>query len=128
LVLTHPDGKKIPRKRKMLEGGRVIDGPRDACFDLLQLEFDSLTALVSDVLAQIPVSVTEEALRLQTYTGFAGKDGVEMAPTELLATFCKGNDVLVAIPDGIPAKECACLALPILSDEKVVRFLSTRDL
>ena len=98
----------------------LLMDPEKRRFELLNLQFDSLKALVSDVLAQIPVSVTEEALRLQTYTGIAGNDGVEMPPTELLATFCKGNEVLVAIPDGIPAKECARLARPILSDEKVV--------
>jgi hypothetical protein len=89
-------------------------------FELLQLEFDSLKALVSDVLAQIPVTVTEEALCKQTYTGICGSDGKEMAEAKLLAEFCQGNEVLVAIPTGIPAKECARLARPILSDEKVV--------
>ena len=76
-------------------------------FELLQLEFDSLRALVSDVLAQISVSVTEEALRLQTYTGITGRDGIEMTSSNLLAAFCKGNEVLVAIPDGVTAKTCA---------------------
>jgi hypothetical protein len=108
------------KKPYILKVVLLLMDPETRRFELLQLEFDSLKALVSDVLAQIPVSVTEEALRLQTYTGIAGKDGVEMAPTKLLATFCKGNEVLVAIPDGIPAKECARLARPILSDEKVV--------
>lgn len=101
----------------------LLMDPETRRFELLQLEFDSLKALVSDVLAQIPVSVTEEALRVQSYTGIAGKDGVEMVPSLLLATFCTGNEVLVAIPDGVPAKECARLARPILSDEKVVKMV-----
>jgi hypothetical protein len=56
-------------------------------------------------------------------TGICGRAGVEMTPNKLLATFCNGNDVLVAIPTGIPAKECARLARPILSDEKVVAMV-----
>lgn len=114
-----------PKKSFILKVVLLLMDPETRRFELLQLEFDSLKALVSDVLAQIPVSVTEEALRVQTYTGIAGKDGVEMAPTKLLADFCKGNEVLVAIPDGVPAKECARLARPILSDEKVVNMVCT---
>jgi hypothetical protein len=123
---TEPtDGSK---KAYILKVVLLLMDPETRRFELLQLEFDSLKALVSDVLAQIPVSVTEEALRLQTYTGIAGKDGIEMAPSKLLATFCKGNEVLVAIPQGVPAKECARLARPILSDEKVVNMVRPQSL
>jgi len=117
---TEQDSKKAFILKVVL----LLMDPETRRFELLQLEFDSHKALVSDVLAQIPVSVTEEALRLQAYTGIAGKDGQEMAPSKLLATFCKGNEVLVAIPEGVPAKECARLARPILSDEKVVTMVS----
>jgi len=41
----------------------------------------------------------------------------------LLSEFCKGNDVLVAVPDGVPAPECSRLARPILNDEKVINML-----
>ena len=111
------------KKAYILKVVLLLMDPETRRFELLQLEFDSLKALVSDVLAQIPVSVTEEALRLQKYTGISGKDGIEMSPTKLLASFCKGNEVLVAIPEGVPAKECARLARPILSDEKVVTMV-----
>jgi hypothetical protein len=112
------------KKPYMLKVVLLLMDPETRRFELLQLEFDSLKALVSDVLAQIPVSVTEEALRKQTYTSICGQDGKEMSPDKLLSNFCKGNDVLVAIPTGIPAKECARLARPILSDEKVVAMVS----
>ena len=92
-------------------------------FELLQLEFDSIKALVSDVLAQIPISVTEASLKSQAYTGICGRDGKEMTAAVLLKSFCKGNDVLVAVPSGMSAKECAKLAKPILSDDKVVNML-----
>jgi hypothetical protein len=58
-----------------------------------------------------------------------GYESQEMAPSKLLATFCKGSEVLVAVPDGVPPRECVRLARPILSDVKVVtmvRFLDTR--
>ena len=97
--------------------------PKTRRFELLQLEFDSMKALVSDVLAQIPVSVTEDVLRKQTYTGICGADGVEMSSYKLLSKFCKGNEVLVAIPTNVPASECARLARPILGDDKVVAMV-----
>lgn len=97
----------------------LLMDPNTRRFELLQLEFDSNKALVNDVLKQIHVSVTEEALRAQNYTGICGKAATTMPPNKLLAEFCAGNDVLVAIPDGVTAKECARLAKPILSDEKV---------
>jgi len=113
------------KKAYMLKVVLLLMDPETRRFELLQLEFDSLKALVSDVLAQIPVSVTEEPLRKQTYTGICGRDGKEMSPEKLLSSFCKGNDVLVAIPSSMPAKECARLARPILGDEKVVSMVST---
>jgi hypothetical protein len=101
----------------------LLMDPETRRFELLQLEFDSLKAFVSDVLAQIPISVTEDALRLQTYTGIVGYESQEMAPSKLLATFCKGSEVLVAVPDGVPPRECVRLARPILSDVKVVTMV-----
>ena len=92
-------------------------------FELLQFEFDTKKALVSDVLAQIHVSVTEVALRKQTYTGICGKEGKELMPEECLATLCSENGVLVAIPEGLPATECAQLARAILNDRKVVNMV-----
>lgn len=123
--LLGPDtGDAEPGKKTyMLKVVLLLMDPDSRRFELLQLEFDSLKALVSDVLAQIPISVTEEALRKQTYTGICGRDGKEMTPDKLLANFCKGNDVLVAVPSTVPAKECARLAKPILNDDKVVSMV-----
>jgi hypothetical protein len=107
----------------MLKVVLLLMDPDTRRFELLQLEFDSAKALVSDVLAQIPSSVTEDALRHQTYIGICGATGKEMSASQLLSTFCTGNDVLVAIPQGLPSKECARLARPILSDDKVAEML-----
>jgi hypothetical protein len=107
------------KKPYLLKVVLLLMDPKTRRFELLQLEFDSLKALVSDVLAQVPVSVTEDALRKQTYTGICGHAGKEMTREKLLATFCHGNDVLVAVPTGTSSKEVARLAKPILGDDKV---------
>jgi hypothetical protein len=106
----------------------LLMDPETRRFELLQLEFDSHKALVADVLAQIPLSVTEVALRQQVYTGIAGTDGTAMAPPQLLASFCHGNEVVVAIPDGVSAYECTRLARPILSDDNVVAMVGFLDI
>uniref|UniRef100_A0A7S3P4L1 Uncharacterized protein n=1 Tax=Amphora coffeiformis TaxID=265554 RepID=A0A7S3P4L1_9STRA len=92
-------------------------------FELLQLEFDSVQASVSDVLAQIPVAVTEVCLKEQTYKGISSCDGNEKKPEDVLAKFCKGGDVMVAVADDMTAADYVKLALPILSDPKVVAML-----
>lgn len=111
-------------KAYMLKVVLLLMDPETRRFELLQLEFDSDKALVSDVLTQIPVAVTEDVLKKQTYVGICGSAGTEMNSGVLLAEFCKGNDVLVAVPDGVAASECARLARPILNDEKVINMVS----
>lgn len=93
-------------------------------FELLQLEFDSLKATVNDILQQIPVSVTEEALRGQNYVAICGPDAKEKSSSEMLSNFCSGNEVFVAIPHGMQSRECVRLATPILSDDKVNQMVS----
>lgn len=105
----------------------LLMDPETRRFELLQLEFDSNKALVSDVLAQIPISVTEDTLRQQRYIAIANHYGTEMIPTMLLASFCQGNEVLVAIPDNVGSAECIRLARPILSDENVVSMVRTNE-
>lgn len=109
----------------MLKVVLLLMDPTTRRFELLQLEFDSMKALVSDVLAQIPESVTEESLRKQSYKAICGKDGIEMMPEELLSSFCQGSDVLVAVPESISGSDCARLATPILNDDKVVSMVSS---
>ncbi|GKY91135.1 hypothetical protein MPSEU_000086300 [Mayamaea pseudoterrestris] len=116
------------KRSYMLKVVLLLMDPKSRRFELLQLEFDSLKALVSDVLAQIPVSVTEDVLREQTYLGICGHDGKEMPLNALLSEFCKGSEVFVAVPKGVAAKECARLAVPILTDDKVVNMLRSSDI
>ena len=112
-------------KTYMLKVVLLLMDPETRRFELLQLEFDSDKALVSDVLTQIPVAVTEEVLKKQSYVGISGAAGTEMKASVLLSEFCEGNDVLVAVPEGVAAQECARLARPILNDDKVINMVRT---
>lgn len=95
-------------------------------FELLELEFDSEKALVADVLSQIPISVTEESLREQEYEAIITITGENMIPEKRLADFCKGSDILVAVPKGLSPEDAHRLAKPILSNAKVVGMVSSR--
>jgi hypothetical protein len=117
------DIPELKKKEYMLKVVLLLMDPKTRRFELLQLEFDSNKALVSDVLGQISVSVTEESLRVQDYEGITGKDGKLMESGKLLKEFTAGNEVLVAIPKGMAAKEGARLARPILGDDKVVSMV-----
>lgn len=93
-------------------------------FELLQLEFDSLRARVVDVIAQVPISVTDEAIRNQKYDGVISDNSERMDPSIRLSDFCKEKQVLVALPTGISIKDCIRLARPILSNAQVVEMLT----
>lgn len=114
------NGGQDEKKPYMLKIALLLVDAKTRRFELLQLEFDSDKALVSDALSQIPIHVTEKVLSSQTYSGVCGANGTERKKNIPLFQFCKGNDVLVAIPSGTSAEECARLAKPILSDEKVI--------
>lgn len=109
-----------PKVTPALQVILLLMDPETRRFELLQLEFDSNKALVSDVIAQIPLSVTEEQLRLQEYRGVCDRSGMEMIKTMRLSEFCKTNEVILAIPSSMSASDCARLARPILADEGVI--------
>ena len=94
-------------------------------FELLQLEFDSLRARVVDVIAQVPISVTDDAIRNQKYEGVISDNSELMDPSIRLSDFCKEKQVLVALPTGISIKDCIRLARPILSNAQVVEMVSS---
>ena len=102
----------------------LLMDPSSRRFELLQLEFDSNKALVSDVLRQIQSSATEKTLRDMNYTGVCDRDGMEMISSMKLSRFCKGNDVVMATPNGMSGNETAKLASPILGDPKVGDMVS----
>ncbi|KAL3811974.1 hypothetical protein ACHAXA_009592 [Cyclostephanos tholiformis] len=103
----------------------LLMDPSSHRFELLQLEFDSDRARVSDVLRQVQHSATETILRDMTYAGVCDQDGTEMIAVMKLSKFCKGNDVIIAIPNGMTGTDAAKLAGPILLDPKVGEMLSS---
>mmetsp|Transcript_2674 Transcript_2674/g.4788 ORF Transcript_2674/g.4788 Transcript_2674/m.4788 type:complete len:189 (-) Transcript_2674:187-753(-) len=100
--------------------------PTSRRFEVFQIEFDSSRALVADVLAQIPLSATVESIRDQRYRGVCDRNGTEMKNDAKLVGFTSRKDghVILPIPDGMKARECAKLARPILRDPKVVTMLN----
>lgn len=114
---------EVAGKKYLLKIVLLLMDNKSRRFELLQLEFDSVKASVSDVLAQIPIAVTEACLQEQSYMGITCCDGVEKSPQDLLAGFCKGGDVMVAIAQGMTAAGCVKLALPILGDSKVMTMV-----
>jgi len=102
----------------------LID-PTSRRFELLQLEFDANRAVVNDVLSQVHQSATEEIFRSMIYAGVCDLEGTEMIGLMKLVLFCRNNDVAIAIPSGLSAKDTAKLAEPILFDPKVEEMVST---
>lgn len=101
----------------------LLMDPHSRRFELLQLEFDSTKALVSDVVRQVQSSATEHSLRSLTYGGVCDQDGIEMIQSLKLSNFCKGNEIVMAMPEGMTGKDTLQLAQPILSDPKVADML-----
>jgi len=102
----------------------LLMDPESRRFELLQLEFDSEKARVADIIAQIPVSVTEQAIRGQKYEYVLDESTTMRQPETRLLDFCDGRQVLVAVPKGTSVKECVRLARPILCDPQVVKMLN----
>jgi hypothetical protein len=111
------------RKPVTLQLVLLLMDPSTRRFELLQLEFDSDKARVSDIIAQIPISVTEQSIRSQQYEGVVDASGTTMSEFVRLVDFCRGRTVLVALPKGLTVKECVRLARPILSDSQVEKMV-----
>mmetsp|Transcript_23319 Transcript_23319/g.66066 ORF Transcript_23319/g.66066 Transcript_23319/m.66066 type:complete len:449 (+) Transcript_23319:557-1903(+) len=107
----------------------LID-PKTKRFELLQLEYDSPKAKVSDTLSQISKSVTEKSIRATEYKGVVNADGNEFAPTARLGSFVpKGKKyILVGVPKDSRAKDAMRLARPIINDNKVSKMLTTNNI
>ena len=107
-----------------LEGIVLLMEPTLNRFEFLQLEFDSHKATVQHVLDQIPLSVTENCIKEQVYTGVCNKHALPKLPPALLNGFCKGGvEVLVGIPESVPTQTIYHLARPVLSDDKVQKLV-----
>jgi len=118
-VVAKPVGKPIQVVLLLMD-------PSSRKFELLQLEFDSEKAKVSDVLRQIGLSATENTLRQMNYTAVCDRTGMEMIASMKLSRFCQKNDVVMAIPPGLNGSETAKLAKPILGDPNVEEMLAPK--
>ena len=117
------DDDEITFETAALQVILLLMDPGTRRFELLQLEFDSNHAIVKDVLAEVPLSVTEEVLRKQNYSGVCDRTGQELYVSTRLSEACGPADILIAIPENVPAMECARLAKPILQDKNVVEMV-----
>lgn len=112
-------------------------------FELLQLEFDEASkAKISDLLAQIPLSVTENCLKDQLYDGILNQDSADpsspllLKSTKLIDAFgrklSKPDDsakpaikmVLVARPQGLSNEEALKMAKPIFTNKDISSMLA----
>jgi hypothetical protein len=117
------DDDEITFETAALQVILLLMDPGTRRFELLQLEFDSNHAIVKDVLTEVPLSVTEEVLRKQNYSGVCDRTGQELYVSTRLSEACGPADILIAIPENVPAMECARLAKPILQDKNVVEMV-----
>lgn len=119
-------GDRITQRSNALRIVLLLVDPTSHRFELLQLEFDATKATVGDVLHQVPQSASEPSFRDMAYAGVCNQEGTEMIAVMKLALFCRGEDVVIAIPSGMTASDTAKLAEPILFDPKVERMLPIR--
>lgn len=104
----------------------LIMDPSTRRFELLQLEFDSAMAKVSDIFKQIPTAATEEVLQKSSYKTIITPKGDELNANANLADYFTGAAVVIAVPDSseVDAQKCANMALPILTNSKVHKMVS----
>lgn len=122
--LANSSGSSVSPLAKPIQVVLLLMDPSSRRFELLQLEFDSNKAMVSDVIRQIQSSATETTLRDMVYTGVCDRHGTEMIAAMKLSQFCQGNDVVMAMPKGLSGSDTAQLARPILGDPKVEDMLA----
>lgn len=108
----------------------LLMDPKTRRFELLQLEFDSSSATVSDIFAQIAVSATEPTLKSQQYETLIDLKGDELIASKNLAEYIDSAGIVIAVPattkdDGVAI---AKMATPILSNPKVHTMLASSGL
>lgn len=103
----------------------LIMDPDTRRFELLQLEFDSAMAKVSDIYKQIPTAATEEVLQKASYKAIITAKGEELKSDSNLSDYVTGAAVVIAVPESTDAslEKCATMAAPILTNSKVHKML-----
>jgi len=106
----------------------LLMDPKTRRFELLQLEFDTTKATVSDILQQIPISATEESLRTQSFEIVCDIEGLEYDHDKSLSHYLDDNAVIITVPKSNHAngpEHAAKMARPILRDPKVQEMLKS---
>jgi hypothetical protein len=115
-------------------------------FELLQLEFDEASrAKVSDLLSQIPLSVTEVCLKDQLYDSILDQDSTDqgkprvLKSTRLVEAFghagsklmhessASSKMVLVARPQGVSDMDALKMAKPIFANKDIANMVRTNE-
>lgn len=127
-------GKSVSSDRASIKSTVILDpvqvillimDPKTRRFELLQLEFDSSMAKVSDIYTQIPKAATEDVLQNAKYTAIIDAKGNELKSDNNLSDHIKGAGVVIAVSEGYEQtlSKCASMAVPILTNAKVNKML-----
>lgn len=104
----------------------LVMDPATRRFELLQLEFDSTMAKVSDIYKQIPTAATEAVLQSALYKAIVTAKGEVWKSDDLLAHNVDGAAVVIAVreDDAETINKLVNMAVPILTNKKVRKMVS----
>lgn len=104
----------------------LVMDPKMRLFELLQLEFDSASAKVADIFAQIAKSATEPSLKSHTYEMLVDLNGDEMLHSKSLAEYFDSAGIVIAVPSTTveSGPTIAKMANPILTNPRVHTMVS----
>lgn len=134
------NGLKTSRKSKF-KIYLLLLHPTSKIFELIQLFFDPTKTTVRDAMAMIPSNATELALGNQVYTGLCRPNKrrddeheindldqlIELGKDQDSAKVIRRGEILVAIPEGYTAEQCANLSQGILKNPRIRRLLEKSD-
>jgi len=103
----------------------LLMDPSTRKFELLQLEFDSSSAKVSDIYSQIPAAATEGVLKDASYKAMISAKGEKLSDDVMISKFFTEIGVLIAVPESSndDHQKIATMAVPILTNSKVYKMV-----
>jgi len=108
----------------------LLMDPKTRRFELLQLEFDSSSAKVNDIFAQISISATEPSLKSQKYENLTNLKGEDLEGAKDIAKYIDSAGIIIAVPSTTEEKgeKIVKMASPILTNPKVHAMLVSSGL
>ena len=105
----------------------LLMDPKTRRFELLQLEFDSSVAKVSDIYGQINASATEITLKSQEYNSLTNLKSEQLDDSKLISAYIDSAGIVIAVPSssGESPEAITKLATPILTNPKVHKMVSS---